>query len=289
MWENIKSKGLTKHIVLLLVLAIVSMFILSWSTASSPANRWALEELDNKKISVTEYTLATAAAATAIAAVPSDSTTPMAQQIMNISGYLFLVVCLIALEKMIVTLTSYLSFGIFIPLACILYILFLCKEKKKFGDLSVKLFSFGLAIVMLVPASIAVGNVIEKTFDLTIEQVTAEANTTAQEVEEELSWFEKITGAITGVTEKAKEGFKKTLSNCIDTVAVLIVSNLVIPIAILYMFMWIIKSLFGINIDTNALVKKVKKSNKQSSKMVTNTIQNTVNNIVNSHSEEISE
>lgn len=289
MWENIKSKGLTKHIVLLLVLAIVSMFILSWSTASSPANRWALEELDNKKISVTEYTLATAAAATAIAAVPSDSTTPMAQQIMNISGYLFLVVCLIALEKMIVTLTSYLSFGIFIPLACILYILFLCKEKKKFRDLSVKLFSFGLAIVMLVPASIAVGNVIEKTFDLTIEQVTAEANTTAQEVEEELSWFEKITGAITGVTEKAKEGFKKTLSNCIDTVAVLIVSNLVIPIAILYMFMWIIKSLFGINIDTNALVKKVKKSNKQSSKMVTNTIQNTVNNIVNSHSEEISE
>lgn len=76
---------------LLAVIALASALWLAELAASPEHNAAALAELDEKKVTVMELTAASAAASVAISAVPGDATTPLANQISQLSSYLLLV------------------------------------------------------------------------------------------------------------------------------------------------------------------------------------------------------
>ena len=54
---------------------------------------------DYLKETVTNATATAAATSTALAAIPGDATTPIANQIMELCSYLLIVVCALVLEK----------------------------------------------------------------------------------------------------------------------------------------------------------------------------------------------
>lgn len=55
-----------------------------------------------------------------LAVIPGDATTPIADQIMELSGYLLIVVCVLVLEKALLTVCGFLAFKIFVPAVCVL-------------------------------------------------------------------------------------------------------------------------------------------------------------------------
>jgi len=119
----LKRDLITKSIclVLLVVLALLSVFLLA-KTASSPENYVStVKSIDEKKATVMAVTATAATASTILAAIPGDATTPIANQIMEISSYLMIVVCALVLEKSLLTVVGYLSFKILIPIACVLF------------------------------------------------------------------------------------------------------------------------------------------------------------------------
>lgn len=66
--------------------------------------------------------------------------------------------------------------------------------------------------------------------------------------------WDQIFDAADKVVKKVSElpgQAKKALSIFIDAVAVLVITTCIIPIAVVFFFIWIIKLLFGLNLDTS--------------------------------------
>lgn len=273
MKEKLKDKRLIATIVLILV-ALISMFCISKLTSSAEFHKNTIKSLDDKKITVIELTAATAGTATAIAALPSDSTTPIANQIMDLSSYLLIVVGVIFLEKILLTLTGNIAFAVLIPVACALYIVYIYSQKDVLKNLAIKLAAFGLVVFMVVPISVKVSDFIESTYKDTIDQTIQAAENLDKEVEEsekenkqeevEQGIWGTITSTVTdaissigdGVSKLIEKG-KNILSRFIDAIAILLITTCVIPIAVLFFIIWIIKIIFGISIPIKD-VKKIK-------------------------------
>ena len=120
---NIKKTVLNQAaICIVMVLAALASLGVSDYLSSPEFHAESLASLDEKKVTVMELTAASAAASVAISAVPGDATTPIANQVSELSSYLLLVTGVILLEKILLTLTGYLAFKLLIPIACALVI-----------------------------------------------------------------------------------------------------------------------------------------------------------------------
>lgn len=257
-------------VVVLMLIALISTFAISKVASSPEFHAKTIQSLDKKKVTVMELTAATAATSTAIALIPSDATTPLANQIMGLSSYLLIVIGAIFLEKILLTLTGYVTFTFLIPIACILYVIYLYARKDILRNLAIKLGVFGIVIFMVVPVSVQVSNLIESRYQTSINQTIEEAKDAGVATEENTSQESVETGGWSGFTSKAKEVIsnigdnvsglihkgEKALSNFIDAVAVLIITSCVIPILVLIFFIWIVKMIFGINIPAQNIKKK---------------------------------
>lgn len=263
-------------VAVLLIIAIISMFVISKVASSPKFHAKTIKSLDEKKIMVMELTAATAGASTAIALIPSDATTPLANQILGLSSYLLIVIGAIFLEKILLTLTGYITFTVLIPIACLLYAIYLFAKKDILRKLAIKLGVFGIVIFMVVPVSVQVSNLIESTYQTSINQTIEEVKNTETKTEENTSKESEETGGWSRFTSKAKEVIsdmgdnvskwihkgEKLLSNFIDAIAILLITSCVIPIVVLIFFIWITKIIFGINIP----VKDIKKTKLDNSK-----------------------
>ena len=236
------------------------------STAKSHAA--TISALDKKKTTVMELTAATTAASAAITLIPGDTATPIANKLMDLSGYFVVVLCAIFLEKYLVTITGFAAFKVLIPIACVLISANVFFKNEKLKNFAAKLALFGLVIFLVVPTSVWASNLIEATYASSVDETLASAKESTQQVEDSATEangdstnflaniISKIQGGITALTSK----FEDALSNMIEAVAVLIVTSCLIPIAVLLFFFWIIRMGFGIDVKVpKKLNFKVKK------------------------------
>ena len=267
MKEKLNVKNIFTVIVLIGI-ALISMLWISKVASSIEFHEETIKHLDEKKLTVMELTAATAGSATAIAAIPSDATTPLANQIMDMSSYLIVVIGVIFLEKILLTLTGKLTFLIIIPIACLLYVIYIFVQKEVLRNLAIKLAIFGIVIFTIVPISVKLSDFIEENYGTSITQTIESAKAlenneevVKQEEQKEENWWNKITSSVSnavsnigeGVNELIEKG-KLILSNFIDAIAILIITTCVIPIMVLFVLIWVIKIIFDITIP----VKNIK-------------------------------
>ena len=94
--KNLLSRAIVKKILIVLLclsLALVSVFVIAKRATDPQSYKNTIQSIDDKKATVMGITTATITASTALAAIPGDATTPIANQIMEISTYVFVVVC----------------------------------------------------------------------------------------------------------------------------------------------------------------------------------------------------
>ena len=221
----------------LLCVAILSLTIVSNIATKPETYAKTIESIDEKKATVMGLTTATAITSTALAMVPGDVTTPIANQILEMSTYLLMIVCVLVLEKSLLTVMGYVAFKILIPISCLLLGIFVFYKKELLKTIAVKLSIFALVIVMIVPLSMKIGDLIYSMNIATVEQVTTSVEEDLDSLDEEKedqSWLDTILSKIKAGAEDVGEKAQKILNNFIDAIAVFIITYCVIPISVVF-------------------------------------------------------
>ena len=229
-------------VLVLFVVLLLSVNVFS-KAASDPENHTkTIEALDEKKADVLKLTAASAAASAAIAAIPGDATTPVANKLADLTSYFLIILVVVFLEKYLVTLTGYAAFSILVPAACILLGVGICLNRTFLKMLALKVAAFALVIFMIIPISMNVSAIIEETYDSSVEAVMEETEEITNEINESTDSegniidkaLSKITDGITGLLEKGEE----VLNHFIEMIAVMLVTSCLIPILVVLFMVW---------------------------------------------------
>ena len=249
--------------ILVAVLAVTAVTSVKYAAPkySDPEQRKeTIEYLDSKRNTVLALTTASTTASTALTLLKDDWATPIANELAELSVYFMIILAAIVLEKYLITLSGLVVFQYIVPLACgllIVYILFRDMEWTK--NLAVKLLAFGLALFLIVPASVQVCQVIENTYDTSIQAaITSAENATVMaesESKDNKGIFSNIFSSVTDVVSTAVESVKNILNNFIEAVAIMLITSCVIPILMLVVFVWLINTLTGLNITLPKAVR----------------------------------
>lgn len=163
---------------ILLLVAILSVTVIGKYVSAPENHQKTIASLDEKKQTVMELTAASTVTSALITLLPGDTATPIAEKMADVSGYLLIVLCAIYLEKYLVTITGYVAFTYLIPAACVLWILNLFFANATVRKLAAKLAVFGIAIFLVVPASVKISDLIGDTYQAQIEATIEDAKST---------------------------------------------------------------------------------------------------------------
>ena len=194
----------TLFVVIPLLIALLSVFVLSGPASSPDLHGSTLAALEEKQTTVLELSAASAAASAAITLIPGDVATPIADKLADLSSHFLLVLCAVFLEKYLLTITGTVTFSFLIPVSCLLYVLYVLFDWKSLRLLAARLTAFGLLIFLVIPASVYVSDLIEDSYQASIEATIETARDAAAELESE--------------SETAGEGEKGFFSGLISTV-----------------------------------------------------------------------
>ncbi len=240
-------------VVALAVLGLLSFFTGSELLSNPETYRGSIEVLNEKQSNVMALTAASAAASTALSAIPGDAGTPIANQVAEISTYLFLVTCIVFLEKFLITVIGYVVCRFVIPIACIIGIVALLKDYLHLKSLAIKLGLAGILCISVVPLSVSLTCLIEETNHIDMSSVEEELS--SEDTKEDGGWlsiFDKVVENTTKLPEKAKEVVVKL----VDNVAIMLVTSCIIPILVMISYFLIIKGIFKFDI-TPPPIKRV--------------------------------
>jgi len=257
------------------VVALVSFFLIARFVTAQETNASTLAALDEKRDTVTKLIASSTASSAALSLLPGDLGTPIAEKLVDLSADFLVVLAAIYLEKYLLVIMGHVTFKLLIPVSCVLFsagVLLGKGVRMRAGlvSLAARLFLFGLAVYLAIPASVFVSDTIERSDEDSINQTIATAEQTAEDIEASSqdgaatsSTSETSTGVggivetiqnlpntltntVTGLTEEAQN----SLNNFIDALAVMVVTSCVIPILVLLFFLWMVNVLLGAGIDT---------------------------------------
>ena len=250
-----------------IILAAVSFFAIASWAGSPETYADTIASLDEKRDTVMRLVTGSTGSSAAITLLPGDVGTPIAEKLLDISGDFAIVIGAIYLEKYMLTILGMAAFKVLIPIGCIIFAVAALLNGRTVArqvlfQLSARLTLFGIAIFLVVPASVTVSNLIEATYESTMtdalvavdqiseEPVAEEPEAGSQEGIDALVGFitnipENISTAATGVSQEVQNA----LNRFIETFAVMIVTSCVIPILVLLFFLWLVKTILGINVN----------------------------------------
>lgn len=261
-------------IVLLLVLALVSAFLVAPKLSAVETHASGIEYLDGKDEAILTLTALSMAGSVAITMLPGDIATPIAEELADLSTYFMIALCAVFLEKYLLTLTCFAAFKFLIPAACLIGIFAIIRKSPVAKTVAVKIACFAIAICLVVPASIGLSKIVENTYgftltdtaeyveDLTDQEITVEEIEGAAEEEGSTGvrnlisqWVEKISNGVEETVHSVTKGVSETvekmealLSSMIQKVAIIIVTSCLIPILVLITFIWLANTILNANI-----------------------------------------
>ena len=256
--EKLRRNGL--FLILPLLAALLSFFVLAGVASSSEFHKHSIAALEEKQTTVLELSAASAAASAAITLIPGDAATPIAEQLADLSSHFLVVLCAIYLEKYLLTITGFLAFKILIPVACLAYILNVLFDWRGLRLLAGKLAAFGLLIVLVIPVSLQLSNMIEDTYQASIDAAERRRQEDAQDAAEEIEdsaaeggdekgfWAGLLDG-ITHAASGAADKVGRMANDFLEALAVMLVTSCIIPILVLLSFVWLAKTLLSIQIQ----------------------------------------
>ena len=264
---------------ILAIIALLCLFPLTAHFSSPDTYASTIESLDAKKGTVMELVATSTAASGAITLLPGDAGTPIAEKLVDLSSDFLVVLAAIYLEKYLLTTLGFAAFRILIPIGCALGIAALLLPDERWQaacrQLACKMALFGLATALLVPASVFVSNMIESTYQESIDQTIAAAQQSTEELEaaaqetpdsdgaiadegtqqegnflsDLVNKGENLVSNLTGDAQQALNNLQETLNHYVEALAMMIVTSCIIPILVLLFFLWLTKTILGVNID----------------------------------------
>lgn len=263
-------------IVLLIIAALLSEFVGRPHFENVETWSSTIEVIDAKKDNVLALTTSTIALSAAISALPDDTGTPVAEQLTQLSGNLGIVLAVLYLEKYLLTVLGFLSFGVLGPAAFVLLAAsLLAHGRLSTGHtlfiLGVRILLVGIIAVTAVPASVWVTQRIDETYQISISQTEPEGSAeesepAGDESQENKNFWDSIASGAAQLVSNLKDGIKSVtdgvveqVTNLIEGTIVMIVTSCLVPLLVLAVFLWMGHSLMGIDVSapTNYLARRL--------------------------------
>lgn len=263
-------------VVLLIIAALLSEFVGRPHFENVETWSSTIEVIDAKKDNVLALTTSTIALSAAISALPDDTGTPVAEQLTQLSGNLGIVLAVLYLEKYLLTVLGFLSFGVLGPAAFVLLAAsLLAHGRLSTGHtlfiLGVRILLVGIIAVTVVPASVWVTQRIDETYQISISQTEPEGSAeesepAGDESQENKNFWDSIASGAAQLVSNLKDGIKSVtdgvveqVTNLIEGVIVMIVTSCLVPLLVLAVFLWLGHSLMGIDVSapTNYLARRL--------------------------------
>lgn len=255
-------------VALLAVLALVSLFPLR-DTFSSPETYAAtISTLDEKKANVTALVASSTALSAGISVLPDDTGSAIADKLMDVSVDLGIVLVVIYLEKYLLTIFGFLSFGVLVPiglagLAAAVALLGRSAISRTFTHVAVRLLLLGAILVSVVPASVWVTDRIDETYEKSVAAAPIEQETQEQEQPQSdegdggiLEFLTGIPDAVANLPQTVADGVTSVTQDILDQVnalveafAVMVVTSCAVPVLVLLLFLWVANMLLGIKVE----------------------------------------
>ena len=245
------------------VLALVLAGLLSFFAAASlvPETNFvknSLESVEDSRDTVMRFSMATLSTSLAISALPDDFATPLADSLADMNVYFVAILVVLFLEKLLVGYGMRAAFMYLIPLACGMALLFLATKRPVLKGLAVRLCVLGLTVAFVVPCSTYVtGIVASELTDYVNETITeteegaGKLNEAMEENAGDKTIFEKLSdlfqSAINGISDLMQH-FKNTIRKCMNSIAILILTNCLMPLLTFFILKRILEGIFQITI-----------------------------------------
>lgn len=253
-----KAKVLMK-VLLAVFFMMLSIFVLAYEVPQAKYMQSTVESLEESRTKIMEFSGATIATSLAITALPDDFGTPLADTLADMNTYFVFIFAVIFVEKLLVVEGVKFSFAWIIPIALGLYILgtILFKDSiKLFGK---KLLIFGMAVVFVIPVSIHFTEKVCADYLVYVDETIDEANDGAQKVneimaadEDEATIFDKLSAAfktaMSGMNDLL-EYFENVIKKFVNSIAIMLVTSFVLPLLVLFIFRWLLRELFSLNLS----------------------------------------
>lgn len=245
-----------------MVIAILLSHFVAAEHLSRPATYAdSISVLDEKQSTVLTLTATTTAASAAITLLPGDVATPIAEKLADLSTGFLIVLCAIFLEKYLLTIIGYVSFAWLIPFALILLSIDAFVNWDTLKKLGSKLLIFGFLISLVIPSGVRISSLIDATYHSSIETTIEETKSATAEIENETAdsadekedgfmsgFVSKVTGGISGLTSSIYEKISNAVNKTFEALAVLLVTSCLIPILVIFVFIWLINITFSSNL-----------------------------------------
>lgn len=242
----------------LVLAALVFIFPVTQWLASPNTYGTTFRSIDTKAETVLALTAASTVASTAISAIPDDFGTPIANQIAEYTDYLLIIFSILLAEKYLLTVIALFTFRVFVPAALVSFSPFVWRKYPIFSQIALKIATVGLALWIVIPASMFVSDLVYDTYQISFDQTIAsvnlleEAPEAGQEDENVFSsMWGKVTDTVTSITDTITHIPAKVtaiVNNFIQSIAVMVVTTCIIPTLVMIFALSVVKIVFGANI-----------------------------------------
>ncbi len=239
------------------VLAILSIVILGGIFSNPDSYGNLIASLNEKKTNVQTLMGSAVTASAALTLMPGDFGTPIAEELASMSTYFIVILCALYIEKFLVSITGPVVFNFIFPVGLILFGLGAYLPRFPLRKAAAKIVMLGTIMALLVPISLGISGLVEKQYEVEIQQTIQDATSSADQIQgvadeadsDNTDIWSQFINRVKGGSATLMNEMKQMLGNFTDVVAVYIVTSCIIPLAVLLIGVWLIRNLFGMSVN----------------------------------------
>ena len=255
-----------RNILILVFIGVFSFFVITSWLPDRGFIQDSIESVKESSNTVMKFSAATLSTSLAISALPDDFATPLADSLADMNIYFIAILVMLHFEQLLIRYGVKLAFAIAIPVACGIGILSILLKKELLKGIAARVAVLGLAVALVVPCSTHITNYIAADLKAYVENTIADTedggdklNEAMEGGTEEQTMFEKLSDLVqTSINDMSNlmTHFQNTIRKCMNSIAILILTNCLMPIVNFFILKWILKETFHIALPMPQMRRK---------------------------------
>lgn len=247
-----------RNILILVLIGVFSFFVITSWLPDRGFIKDSIESVEESSNTVMKFSAATLSTSLAISALPDDFATPLADSLADMNIYFIAILVMLHFEQLLIRYGVKLAFAIAIPVACGIGILAILLKKELLKGIAARVAVLGLAVALVVPCSTHITNYVAADLTAYVENTIADTEDGADKLNEamdggteEQTIFEKLSDLFqTAINDMSNlmTHFQNTIRKCMNSIAILILTNCLMPLINFFVLKWILKETFHIAI-----------------------------------------
>ena len=255
-----------RNILILVLIGVFSFFVITSWLPDRGFIKDSIKSVEESSNTVMKFSAATLSTSLAISALPDDFATPLADSLADMNIYFIAILVMLHFEQLLIRYGVKLAFAIAIPVACGIGILSILLKKELLKGIAARVAVLGLAVVLVVPCSTHITNYVAADLTAYVENTIADTEDGADKLNEamdggteEQTIFEKLSDLFqTAINDMSNllTHFQNTIRKCMNSIAILILTNCLMPIVNFFILKWILKETFHIALPMPQMRRK---------------------------------